>query len=175
MKSDYISETPYWYAIHTKPRQEERAACNLIAWEVETFSPRLKESRRNTFTGQPMQLVKPLFPGYIFAKFDARTMLHKVCFTRGVHSVVSFGGSPVPVSDEIISLIRSQIGADGFVKLGGDLDVGDEVRIKDGPLQNFVGVFERKINATNRVMLLLRTVNYQGRVEVDLALLEKIS
>jgi transcriptional antiterminator RfaH len=175
MKSNNISNTPYWYAIHAKPKQEERAAANLIAWNVETFYPRLKESRRNQFTGQPTQLIKPLFPGYIFANFDAATMLHKVWFTRGVHNVVSFGGGPAPVSDDIISLIRSQVGADGFVKLGGELNVGDEVRIKHGALQNFVGVFERRINATNRVMLLLRTVNYQGRVEVDRALVEKIS
>lgn len=175
MKSDYISKAPHWYAIHTKPKQEERAASNLIAWKVETFYPRIKESGLNQFTGQPALLAKPLFPSYVFARFDAETMLHKVWFTRGVHSVVSFGGVPVPVSDEIVALIRSQIGADGFVKLGGELSVGDEVRIKHGPLQNFVGVFERKINATNRVMLLLRTVNYHGRVEVDRALVEKIS
>src|SRR5215216_116169 len=115
MKSPNQSQTPHWYAIHTKAKQEDRAVSNLIAWHIETFFPRLKESRCNEFTGQPTPLVKPLFPGYVFANFDASTMLHKVWFTRGVHSVVSFGGSPVPVSDEIISLIRSRIGQDGFV------------------------------------------------------------
>src|SRR4051812_38986256 len=118
MKSPDTGRRSHWFAVYTKARQEDRAASNLTAWRIETFFPRLQEGRRNQFTGQVTHLVKPLFPGYIFANFDALTMLHKVWFTRGVHSVVSFGGDPVPVSDEIISLIRSQVGEDGFVRLG---------------------------------------------------------
>jgi transcriptional antiterminator RfaH len=163
-----------WYAIHTKPRQEERATNNLIAWGVETFTPRLKEKRLNSFTGQPMQIIKPLFPSYIFARFDARTMLHKVWYTRGVHAVLSFGGRPVPVHDEIIEIIRARINEEGFVQIGEEPKVGDKIRINDGLLHDFEGIFEGKVKASKRVMVLLSTVNYQCRIEVESDLIEKV-
>jgi transcriptional antiterminator RfaH len=164
-----------WYAIYTKPRQEERATSNLRAWNLETCSPKLRESRYCPSTQRPIQIVKPLFPSYIFACFDASSLLHKVWFTRGVHSVVSFGGRPLVVSDEIILLIRSQIDPEGFVTTGEQIAIGDKVRIKGGPLHDFVGVFEGNANAARRVKLLLSAVNYQCRIDVERDLIEKVS
>ncbi len=163
-----------WYAIHTKPRQEERATNNLTAWGVETLTLWLKEKRLNFFTHQPTQVAKPLFPCYIFARFDAHTMLHKVWYTRGVRGVLSCGGRPVPVSDEIIEIIRARVGEGGFVKIGEEPKVGDRIRINDGPLHDFEGIFESEVKASKRVMVLLSTVKYQCRIEVDSHLIEKV-
>jgi transcriptional antiterminator RfaH len=175
MTSHAQNKSLNWYAIYTKPRQEERAASNLTVRGIETFSPQFRESHRNSLTRRPMHAIKPLFPSYIFARFDGRTMLHKVWFTRGVRRVVSFGGHPVVVSDEIVSLIRSQIGAEGFVKTNQQVAVGDKVRIIGGPLSDFVGVFEDKTSASKRVRLLLSAVNYQCRVDIERDLIEKLS
>jgi len=168
-------KNPCWYVIHTKPKQEYRASGNLLAWGVETLSPKLKERRPSNFTGLPVEQVKPLFPRYIFARFDAATMLHKVWFTRGVNNVVSFGGNPLPVSDEIISVLQSKLDADGLVRPADDLTFGDKVRITCGHLRDFEGVFERKIKASDRVVILLSAVSFQGCVEVESHRVEKIS
>lgn len=164
-----------WYAIHTNPKQEERAESNLEAWGIKTFNPRIRECRPNPFTGAPVYTSRPLFPRYIFAHFDLTTMLHKVRFTRGVHDVVSFGNTPIPVDAEVIRIIQSRIGEDGFVVIGDDLKAGDPVVIKDGPFKSLTGLFERKMKASDRVMVLLTVVNYQGRVEVERYLVEKVS
>jgi transcriptional antiterminator RfaH len=172
MDNNTLSNTPSWYAIHTHPRQENRAESNLRAWNVETFAPKVKECRYSN--GAFVQLVKPLFSQYIFGRFKAQEMLHKVSFTRGVSDVVSFGGSPTLIDEQIINVIKMQIGDDGFISLGESLQAGDVVKIKDGPLKNFVGVFERKASNANRVMLLLNTISYQSHLEIERRLVEKI-
>jgi transcriptional antiterminator RfaH len=165
---------PRWYVIHTKPKQEYRASGNLLAWGVETLNPKLKSRIPSTLTGMPVEQVKPLFPRYIFARFDAATMLHKVWFTRGVNSVVSFGGNPLPVSDDIISVLQSKLDAEGLVRLSDDLAQGDRVRIRSGHLRDFEGVFKHKVKASDRVVILLTTVSFQGCIEVESHSVEKI-
>ncbi len=159
--------TPRWYVVQTHPKQEARAEGNLNAWGVKTFNPKFKERRCNQFTGVATYLIKPLFPKYFFAWFSADEMLHKVGLTRGVHSVVSFGGDPAPVGDEIIALIQSRMDAEGLVRLGDEIKAGDRVVIKDGPLRNISGVFDRELKNSDRVMILLTTLSYQGRVMIE--------
>jgi transcriptional antiterminator RfaH len=170
-----IAETPRWYAVQTHALQEARAAENLTAWGVETFSPKFKERRSNPFTGRPIYFTRSLFPKYLFARFDAGRMLRKVWFTRGVSKVVGFGDGPSPVEDEIIGLIKSRVGEDGFVQFNEELKRGDKVVICDGPLANLVGVFERDIEEGDRVLMLLTAISYQGHVTIERELLKKIS
>jgi len=155
-----------WYAIHTHPKEEDRAANNLIAWNVETFNPKIKERRVNQFTGAATYERKPLFPRYIFARFDASSLLSKIVFTRGVKRVVSFGDGPVPVEDEIINFIKDQVGQDGLIQVGEELKRGDLVTVKDGLLGELSGIFEREIKGTDRVKILLNAINYQASIVV---------
>lgn len=167
-------DAPSWYVIHTKPKQESRADSNLTAWDVETFNPKVKEWRRNNFTGKLSLVVNSLFTNYIFARFRAEALLHKVCFTRGVHRVVSFGDAPQAVDDEIIALIHSREDADGFVRIEDELVEGDRVIVKDGPLKDFVGVFQKEMGAADRVVLLLSTVSYQAHVQIEKGRIRKL-
>ncbi|MGH9897620.1 MAG: transcription termination/antitermination protein NusG [Pyrinomonadaceae bacterium] len=175
MSNEKACDSLWWYAIYTHPMQEDRAASNLQSWQVETFSPKLKESRYNQYTGKPTYLSKPLFPRYIFARFKASHLLHKIRFTRGVHSVVSSGDDPTPISDEVVTFIQSQIGEDGFARIGEELKPGDRVIIKNGSLKSLTGIFEREMKATHRVMILLTAVNYQGHILIEKGLVSKIS
>jgi len=91
---------------------------------------------------------------------------------------VTFTGAPTPVEDEIIDLIRSRIGPDGFVKTLEELEklkAGDQVIIKDGRFNGFCGVFDREIQDSERVRILLNTVKFQAHVVVDRELVQKFS
>lgn len=156
-----------WYVIHTLMKQEDRAEANLRAWQVPTFLPRVKEARRNPYTGQTTYFVKPLFPRYIFARFDVSNSLHKIKYTRGVRSVVSFGADPTPVNETIISALEARIGQDGYARLYDKLDSGDEVAITDGPLKGLAGIFERDIKGSDRALILLKAIAYQAHVQVE--------
>lgn len=165
--SDLCSDDEnYWFVIHTHVRQEYRAEANLRTHHVETFTPRVKEYSYNPYTSVPTVTIKPFFPRYIFARFTTNNLIHMVNFTRGVHSVVSFGGKPATVSDEVIKVIQSRIGEDGLVQMQDELKPGDEVMIKEGPLKDFVGVFERTKKGSDRVVILLNTVFYQPLLEI---------
>ena len=172
MTSNTQSDPPRWYAIHTKLQQEERVACNLAALRVETFAPKIKENRYNQFSARCTRWIKPLFPGYIFAWFDVNSSLHRVRLTRGVHSVVNFGGQPYPVNNQVIEIIKSGVGDDGLFDVNEKFAAGDKVRIKEGPLREMVGIFEREVKAKERVMILLTTIKYQGRLEIGRGLIE---
>ena len=164
-----------WYAIRTHLNQETRAEANLRAWNVETFYPKIKDQRRNAFSGALTPVTKPFFSRYLFARFNIEQGLHKIWFTRGVQSVVSFGGTPNPVEEEIIEFFRARVDKDGFVQLGEDLKPGDRVVMKGGMLDSLEGIFERKMNDSERVMILLQTINYQGHIIVERSSIRKIA
>lgn len=147
-----------WYALRTKPSQEKRAADNLKAWNVESFIPWLPAVRS--------RLPRPLFPGYVFGRFS-QNLTAKVQFTRGVLYVVSFGGVPAAISDEIIGIMRSRTAEDGMVMRDASLRPGDEVVIRSGPLRELVGIFERELPRRERVQILLTAIAYNARVEIS--------
>jgi transcriptional antiterminator RfaH len=170
-----MTQKASWFLIHTNPRQEERTSSNLLAWNIETFAPQIREYKTNQFTGERCFVVKPLFARYIFARFYLEDKFHKVRYTRGVRDLVSFGDGPVAVDDEIIELIRSRVGKDGFVKIGTDLKPGDVVVVQDGAMKNFTGIFERELKDSDRVVVLLNTINFQARLQIDRKMLSKLS
>lgn len=168
-------ELPEWYAIYTHPKQEDRADSNLRALGVETYNPKLKARRFNEFTGQPIYLSKPLFPRYFFARFKVNELLRKVCFTRGVRSVVSVGHAPVPVNEEIINFIRSREDEEGFIRMGEEIKPGDKVFVNQGALRNLPGIFDRQINNSDRVVILLASITFHAHVIVEKDSIEKAS
>lgn len=162
-----------WYVIYTQTNEEDRADKNLAAWGLETFYPRIKKKQLNEFTGKATYFSRPLFPRYIFARFDAETLLHKVSHTRGVQRVLNINYVPVPVDDEIIALIHSRVGEDGCVSLDEPFRRGDEVRIKDGSLKGINGIFDRTMKDKSRVMIFLTAINYQASVVVERDLVQR--
>ena len=89
--------------------------------------------------------------------------------------MVSFNGKPVPIDDEVIASFKSRIGKNGFLNIGEPLKPGDKIRIKSGPWQELVGVVERDLTTSERVLILMTSINYQGHLTVDKNLVEKLS
>ena len=169
-----FDDVPRWYVVKTQPKQEVRAECNLRVWGINTFLPKVSERYTNPFTGVSSNVIRPLFPRYLFAQFEAYQSLRRVCFTRGVHSVINFGNGPTSIDDEIIQMIQLRVGEDGLVKLDDELNEGDPVMISSGPLQHLSGVFQHDIKGTDRVAILLTAINFQGRVIIERDLVKKI-
>jgi transcription elongation factor/antiterminator RfaH len=174
MSGEY-SDGSEWYVVRTHPGQEDRAASNLSSLGIETLAPRLKTRAASRFTGFPVTTIKPLFPSYIFGRMRLPEMLHKVRYTRGVHSLVSFGNCPAQIEFEIIQSIRARVAADGFVRLGDDFKPGDRVLVKDGALRSFTAIFEEETHDIERVRILLQTVSYQVHAVIERANLTKLN
>ena len=175
MNKTAIEDLTCWYVIHTHPKQEDRAGSNLRVLGIPIFDPKIRERRYNQFSLVPTCVTKPLFPRYIFARFEVHDLYHKVRFTRGVYSVVSFGEGPTPIAEEVIMLIRSNIKEDGFVRVDEEVRPGDRIMVKDGPLKNLAGIFEREMKDTDRIRILLENVSYQAHIEIEREMVEKAS
>ena len=154
-----------WYAVNTKTRCEAIACASLDRHGVEVFLPMLRE--RKVLRGECRPTTSPLFPGYLFAKFDASSQLRAVTYARGVKNIVTFGSGPSMVDESIIHAIRSQA-TDGVIEHSEDrFSPGQIVRIQDGPLCGLEAVFEKKLDGTNRVVLLLKAISFQARVSLE--------
>ena len=154
-----------WYAVNTKTRCEAIACASLDRHGVEVFLPMLRE--RKVLRGECRSTTSPLFPRYLFAKFDVSSQLRAVTYARGVKSIVTFGGGPSMVDESIIQAIRSRA-TDGVIELSEDrFSPGQIVRIQDGPLCGLEAVFEKKLDGTSRAVLLLRAMSFQARVILE--------
>jgi transcriptional antiterminator RfaH len=148
-----------WYVVHTKPKQEERAAKNLEAWRIETFVPRIP-SQKKSCPGTEV-----LFPGYIFVFCDYSALFRKLVFTRGVAHVVCFGGTPAQLSDGLIEEIRGRIAAKTAAAPVA-FQKGDPVVIRAGAFRDLIGIFDRETSDHERVQILLNTLAYSVRAEL---------
>ena len=151
-----------------------RAESNLKAWGIETYLPKIKDISPNRFKSNGAWLVKPLFARYLFARFRFSVLGHKIRHTRGIRDVVGFGEIPAQVDNEIINLIQSRHDEDGYVKLIDDVDQGDEVVITDGMFKGIHGIFERSVSNSDRVMILLKAIQFQAHIIVDRESLRKV-
>jgi len=155
-----------WFALHIRSGAETGAQARLAELEIETFLPlvirRVRHARRTY-----RDVKRPLFPGYFFARFCPAAKLRTVNGSPGVLRVLGNPSGPQPVDVRVIDSIRERIGEDGCVALvDRELAAGDAVRVTEGPLWGWSGVFERELSDTARVIILIETLQQPCRVVV---------
>jgi transcriptional antiterminator RfaH len=149
-----------WYLVRTKSGKERWVHEQLAGKTAEAFLP-LLEAR--TFQwGRPASSLLPLFPCYVFARFDLEEQYFDVKYLPGVQGIVSAGRDPLVVPITVVDEIKSR-GVNGVVKIEPkNWNPGERVRIVAGPLQGFEAIFERYLSGAERVALLLATVEANG-------------
>ena len=157
-----------WYAVYTKSRAEEAVVNLLNQAGIETLDPKLLI--RKFWRGKYSERVEQLFPCYIFAFFDAESQTHLVNYTRGVRYVVG-KERPLAVSPDIIAAIMGRMEGGLVTPVPEEFRKGERVLIKEGPLKDFYGVFDRNVSGKKRAMILLETLHC--RVEVESVALKK--
>jgi transcriptional antiterminator RfaH len=162
-----------WYVIQTKPKKEEEATSYLSTKGMEIFSPLMESfALRN---GRMNKVLKPLFPGYIFGKFDLEQNYPLVRWAKGVKNVLGFGGYPVPLSEEVVKAIKERTDPQNVLRVKSHFETNDVVRIKTGPMKDLLGIFERWVSDSERVRILLSLIGYQPVVEIHHSMIEKVA
>jgi transcription antitermination factor NusG len=153
-----------WYAIRVRSKFESAVSASLQGKGYDTFLPVYRLQRR--WSDRVKELDLPLFPGYLFCRFNPHERLLPILTTPGVLDIVGYGKTPVPVDDQEIgavkSILRSGLGAEPWPFLR----VGSEVYIEAGPLAGVEGI----ITNTDKVYRLIVSVNLLQRsvaVEID--------
>jgi transcriptional antiterminator RfaH len=160
-----------WYVLHTKPRNEKRVAMILEERDIQVYLP---ENVRTNANG--LKRKTAFFPGYLFVFLSLDSVdpsLQK--WTPGLRYIVAYGDQPVPIPDEVIKLIAHKLSRMELLASSSNIqfEPGDMVRIKNGPFENMLALFEGPTNPATRVQVLLSTLNRAIRVRVETDNLEK--
>ena len=158
-----------WFLIYTKPGCEDSVSSKFVENGFEVLNPKIEERR---YIRRKLQdVVSPLFPCYMFVQFETPKHYRLIKYTRGVKSIVGAGDIPSVVSERIIDQIRARMEG-GVIHIQPDrFTPGEEVSIKAGPFEGLDAVFEKELKGSERVSILLRTVN--ARVVVDASILKR--
>lgn len=155
---------PYpWFAIKVKSRHEKTVARALRGKGYKEFLPLYRNSYRRGGRIRSREL--PLFPTYVFGRFDPSFRL-PILTIPGVFSIVGIGNVPCPVEETEIQAIQALIASGLAVTPWSYIEAGDPVRIEMGPLTGLEGTLVRLKNECRLVVsvtLLRRSVS----VEVD--------
>ncbi len=145
-----------WYLVRTKSGKE-RSVRDQLGWCLpEVFLPLLKVTVRRW--ERPAKVLAPLFPCYLFARFELETDYLRVRYAAGVRDLVRAGQQPRAVPDEIVGELKQRC-AGGAVEIPvAPLAGGERVRVMFGPLRGMEAVFERYLSGTERVALFLASL-----------------
>ncbi len=162
-----------WYVVHAKPKQEQTALINLERQEYECFLPMAQMRRRRK--GELVLSNEPLFPRYLFIHLEMGVHnFNPIRSTRGVAQLVRFGGVPARIPTELIELLQQQessLQERATTQL--KVTPGDKVRVMEGVLAGYEGVFEKN-SGTERAVVLLDLADKYTRIQVELESLDKI-
>ncbi len=161
-----------WFVVNTKPKNEDRAANNFLSGGIEVLAPKLR--LRKYKDGRFIYVIEPMFPSYIFVKFHPVDDYILVKYTRGVKTIVNFGGKIVPLHDEFIEYIKDKL-EDGVATIQPKgFKKGEKIVIKDGPFKGLSGIFEKELDGKERVAILLDGINFSAKMEIDKGLIVSV-
>jgi transcription antitermination factor NusG len=157
----------HWYALRSKPRKEEILWKQVRDHGYEVFFPRLRINPVNPRSRK----IRPYFPGYMFVRADIEeTGLSTFQWMPHSAGLVSFGGEPSPVPDNLIHAIRQRV--EEIAAAGGEvfdgLKPGDTIRIDYGPFEGYEAIFDARLPGTERVRVLLQLLNSQRRIPIEM-------
>jgi transcription antitermination factor NusG len=136
-------ENPYtpaerWFALRVKSRCEKAVALMARNKGIEEFLP-LYECRRR-WSDRLKSVEFPLFPGYVFCRFNPEHRLPLLTIPGVVH-LVGIGRIPVPIEDAEIAAIQAAARSGLSAEPWPFLEAGQQVRLDDGPLAGLEGIF----------------------------------
>ena len=158
-----MSDGAKWYVIHTYSGYENKVAATLqkavenrhleeLICDIRVPMETVTEIRDNG----PKEVERKLFPGYVLVKMHMTDeSWYIVRNTRGVTSFVGPGSKPVALTEQEVASLGVET-----IEVKLSFEVGDSVKVIDGPLEGFIGVVD-EIDLTNRTVKV--TVSMFGR------------
>jgi transcription antitermination factor NusG len=152
-----------WYAVQTRTAQESKVANTLDSKGYEHYLPTY--SVRRKWSDRFVNVDLPLFPGYVFIRFNPlfRT---PILTTPAVMSIVCFGNTPAAISEVDIQAVKSLVLAGFRPEPCPYLREGQRVRICCGLLKGLEGVLVQK-RSELRLVISIETLQRSISVEVQ--------
>ncbi len=177
-KNNRIHGESKWYVAHTYSGYENKVATDLEKAIVnQNLGDMIQQVKVPTETvvelkdGEEREVEKKIFPGYVFVKMVLNDASWYI--VRNVRGCTGFAGTstkPIPLTDKEVEKLGIEVKT---IKLS--YDVGESVRIMQGPLKNMVGRVS-DINTKDKLVTIV--VSMFGRetpVEMELNQIEPIN
>jgi transcriptional antiterminator NusG len=172
-----------WYVVHTysgyegsvKRQLEERVR---LAGREAQFGEVLVPAERviELVKGKKREATRNLFPGYILVQMELTDdTWHLINSTPKVTGFVGGGTNPPPISDEEVHKIAAQI-AEGATRPKAKVafEVGEQVKVIDGPFSDFNGVVEEIRPEKGTLKVSISIFGRSTSVEMELVQVEKV-
>lgn len=152
-----------WFAVQVRTRWERSTATLLESKGYQVLLPTYARQRR----GEVQEAGAPLFPGYVFCRFDVLKRL-PILVTPGVMAVVGRGRVPVPVEPSEMESIQTLVSSGLPVDPWPYVEVGEKVRIEDDALQGLEGILVA-FKGVNRIVISVSLLRRSVALEIDRA------
>ncbi len=170
-----------WYAIHTYSGYEETVAENLMQ-RIESMDMKdrifnvlvPKEKKIKIKSGKRKIVEEKIFPGYVLVEMTVNDdSWYVVRNTPNVTGFIGTGTTPTPISEEEMKSLQKRMGVEE-PEYKIDVEVGQPVRITDGPFKNFDGKVSELDEARGKVKVLVNMFGRETPVELDFLQVKKI-
>ncbi len=183
-----IQEGRAWYVIHTYSGYENKVKTNLehriLTMDAKDLIFQVvipTEDEIEIRDGQRRTVARKIFPGYVLTHMielkendeESSRAWFVVRNTPGVTGFVGSGTKPVPLEPPEVKRILRQMRVEApKVKVG--FEIGQSVRIVDGPFQDFVGQVDDINLEKGKVKVLVSFFGRETPVELDFLQVERI-
>jgi transcription antitermination factor NusG len=160
-----------WYVLHVLSNHEKRVAQHLVVRSIEHYLPLYCE--RVKWTDRTVVAERPLFSGYVFARFNPQNKV-SVISTPGVLHLLGDDERNM-VQDEELAKIRSGLASGLQLRPHAGMSVGTRVQVRDGVFAGVEGIVT-EMRRQCRVIITLAAVRQCFSLEVgmdDLIILSK--
>ena len=151
-----------WFILQFKSNSHHLAAKNLNRQGFETFLPLHDTTSRKL--SRFINTSKPLFPGYMFIRFDrAGSEWHKINNTYGVSRLITFNSILKSIPTILVDHLMKRYDLSGKLLPIKKLKKGDQVTVLKGPFANFIATVE-KYEADQRIWILMDLMGRKTKI-----------
>lgn len=144
-----------WYLLYCKRGEQLRAKQHLENQGVECFYPTIEVEK--ILRGKRQIKNEPLFPSYIFVRFDFELgpTFTTVRSTRGVVDFVKFGAHPKELESDLIDELKllEQEGHQTKSLASNLPKPGETIKVKSGQFAGIEAIFQEQDGETRSIML----------------------
>ena len=154
-----------WFVLKFKPNSHDQATRNLNRQGFETFLPLYDTTSRKL--SRFINTSKPLFPGYMFIRFDkAESGWHKINNTYGVSHLITFNSIVKPIPSRFVYNLMKRYDLSGKLLPIQKLKKGDPVTVSSGPFTNFIATVE-KYEDDQRIWVLMDLMGRKTKIHTS--------
>lgn len=161
-----LQEAP-WHVLHVRSNFEKRVAQHLAARFVEHYLPLYREHVK--WTDRSVVTERPLFSGYVFARFKPDTRITVISVPGVVRSLGDEEGKLVSCTE--LDKIREGLASGLLIRPHANVSAGARVRIRAGLFEGMEGIVT-EFRAQCKVILSLAAVQQSFSLETDLGEIE---